>query len=257
MVGSFYLALDTNTYYTWDGSALINDPNNQPVLPISPTYEWGTEGAYGLKMGSRILGPPESNGGQNGPEDPVAGTLQEILDDTDKRLDALEGAAGFDPNTTSQLAVQVQNNTNQVAANVTDIATNASNIATLQGSANTLPVNGTNVAIEQDGTTKKIDIKTDTTVRASVSETQAQFNVPVNLASTAKFTPASENAGNVGDITFDDDYIWVRTNNGWRKSPLYTFDATPAVSIRVTDAQYQALVAANTVDPNITYIIIG
>jgi hypothetical protein len=254
VVGSFYLAEDTNIYYTWDGAALVNDVNNQPTLPITLSYAWGTEGANSLKLGNRILAP--INGG-GGPQDPVTGTLQEALDDIDGRLDTVEAAAGIDPNVGSSLATQVSDNTSQIAANVTDIATNASNITTLQGSANTLPVNGTNVAIEQDGANKKINIKTDATVRASVSETQAQFNVPVNLASAAKFTPASENAGTVGDITFDDDYIWVRTTNGWRKSPLYTFDATPAVSIRVTDAQYQALVAANTVDPNITYIIIG
>ena len=46
---------------------------------------------------------------------------------------------------------------------------------------------------------------------------------------------------------------WVRTNNGWRKSPLYTFDATPAVSIRVTDSNI-TLVAANTVDPLLTLL---
>ena len=39
------------------------------------------------------------------------GTLQEVLDDIEGRLDTVEGAAGIDPNVGSSLATQVSDNT--------------------------------------------------------------------------------------------------------------------------------------------------
>ena len=251
------MGFDYYRYYDANDT-FVDDPNDQPATPIELDYAWGTESARSLQMGQPVIPPPVQDGG---PQDWYTGTLGAYLDGFSARISACEAAANngeIDASAGNELASQQALNTANIQLNITDIATNASDIATLQGSANTLPVNGTNtVAIAQDGTTKKIDIKTDNTVRASVSDTQAQFNVPVNLASTAKFTPAGETAGSVGDITFDDDYIWVRTSTGWKKSPLYTFDATPAVYIRITQQAYQNLVTTNTVDPNITYIIIG
>ena len=39
------------------------------------------------------------------------------------------------------------------------------------------------------------------------------------------FTPTStnDNSGNLGEITRDDNYIYIKGNNGWGRSPLETF----------------------------------
>ena len=39
------------------------------------------------------------------------------------------------------------------------------------------------------------------------------------------FTPTSTNdkSGNLGEITRDDNYIYIKGNNGWGRSPLETF----------------------------------
>jgi hypothetical protein len=82
----------------------------------------------------------------------------------------------------------------------------------------------------------------------------AYESVSVAVASIQTGTPSSSSdSGSVGDIKHDDDYVWIKTSAGWKKSPLYTYDQTPSLTIRVTQAEYDGL----TPDPAITYVIVG
>ena len=74
------------------------------------------------------------------------------------------------------------------------------------------------------------------------------------IAIRDEYTPAALSSDTTGEIAWDEDYIWVRTTAGWKKSPLYAFDQTPSLTIRVTQAEYDAL---GTPDPAITYVIVG
>jgi len=81
----------------------------------------------------------------------------------------------------------------------------------------------------------------------------AYSNVSVTLATQAGTPLSSSDAGSIGDIKHSDHYIWVKTSAGWKKSPLYAFNQTPSLTVRVTQAEYDAL----TPDSDITYVIVG
>ena len=83
-----------------------------------------------------------------------------------------------------------------------------------------------------------------------------QFDLDIGgdrIAIRQSYVPGALSAGTVGEIAWSDDYIWVRTTAGWKKSPLYAFDQTPSLTVRVTQAEYGGL----TPDPDITYVIVG
>ena len=85
---------------------------------------------------------------------------------------------------------------------------------------------------------------------------EALVAVDVNsdrIAIRDEYTPAALSSDTIGEIAWDDDYIWIRTTAGWKKSPLYAFDQTPSLTVRVTQAEYDGL----TPDPDITYVIVG
>ena len=46
-----------------------------------------------------------------------------------------------------------------------------------------------------------------------------------NNPSIPNYTPTSSNDtyGNVGNITTDDDYLYIKTNNGWKRTSLQSF----------------------------------
>ncbi len=46
-----------------------------------------------------------------------------------------------------------------------------------------------------------------------------------NNPSIPNYTPTSSNDsyGNIGNVTSDDDYLYIKTNNGWKRTPLQSF----------------------------------
>jgi len=46
-----------------------------------------------------------------------------------------------------------------------------------------------------------------------------------NNPSIPHYTPTSSNDsyGNIGNETSDDDYLYIKTNNGWKRTPLQSF----------------------------------
>jgi hypothetical protein len=49
-----------------------------------------------------------------------------------------------------------------------------------------------------------------------------------SLATTSRYTPlcTSDPAGTTGDMTWDDDYLYLKTGEGWKRAVLETWYAS-------------------------------
>lgn len=73
-----------------------------------------------------------------------------------------------------------------------------------------------------------------------------------------KLTPSAATAGSVGQLYWDDNYIYVRTAVGWKRAQLLGLDEAPASGggfdqVKLTQAQYDALAVK---DPDTLYVIV-
>ena len=74
-------------------------------------------------------------------------------------------------------------------------------------------------------TTNQVDgymgLKSDCFTPLIVESIKEIYNNP----SIPNYTPSSsgDTYGSVGNVTIDDDYLYVKTNNGWKRTTLESF----------------------------------
>lgn len=50
-----------------------------------------------------------------------------------------------------------------------------------------------------------------------------EIQSPLRIINSFTPTGTADTTGNIGDVSWDDDYIYVKTNVGWKRSTLSTF----------------------------------
>lgn len=100
----------------------------------------------------------------------------------------------------------------RILFSVTEIANNLRALETVNGDVKLNTSNGkTSIGLDTDsGITSKLDVTGDSGYN--------QFRL------RKKYTPTgtTDQNGNVGDMSWDDNYIYIKTSDGWKRSTLAT-----------------------------------